>query len=255
MAQQDDGHVTAEAYEIVGQDRPGRWLVSCDHATNIVPPWVGGGSLGISAADMNRHIAHDVGAAGLARELALRLDSPAVLSRFSRLVIDPNRGADDPTLLMKLYDGTVIPANRHAGAEELERRMERLYRPYHAAYAALAARRPDTVICAVHSFTPQLQGRPSRPWQVGILYSHRDTRLARPLIDRLRAEPGLCIGDNQPYLGHLDGDAIDRHALTPGRPNVLVELRNDLIGTAAEQAAWAARLAPILEEVLAASGL
>lgn len=255
MAQQDDGIVTTEACEIQGQDRPGRWLVSCDHATNIVPDWVGGGSLGISAADMARHIAHDVGAAGLARDLALRLDSPAILSRFSRLVIDPNRGEDDPTLLMKLYDGTVIPANRHAGPEELARRMERLYRPYHAAYAALAARRADTVICAVHSFTPQLQGRPPRPWQVGVLYSHRDTRLAGALIDRLRAEPGLCIGDNQPYLGHLDGDAIDRHALTPGRPNVLIELRNDLIATPADQAAWAARLAPILQEVLAASGL
>jgi predicted N-formylglutamate amidohydrolase len=255
MAQQDDGHVTAEAYEILGHDRPGRWLVSCDHATNIVPGWIGGGSLGISAADMARHIAHDVGAAGLARELALRLDSPAILSRFSRLVIDPNRGEDDPTLLMKLYDGTVIPANRHAGPEEVQHRMERLYRPYHAAYAALAARRADTVICAVHSFTPQLQGRPPRPWQVGVLYSHRDTRLAGALIDRLRAEPGLCIGDNQPYLGHLDGDAIDRHALTPGRPNVLIELRNDLIGTGAEQAAWAARLAPILTEVLDASNL
>jgi len=255
MAQTDDKDVTAEAYQAVGTGRPGRWLVTCDHATNIVPDWVGGGSLGISGADMARHIAYDVGAAGLARALAERLDSPAILSRFSRLVIDPNRGADDPTLLMKLYDGTVIPANRHAGAEELERRMARLYRPYHEAYAALAARRPDTVICSVHSFTPQLNGRPPRPWQVGILYSPRDARLARPLIDRLRAEPDLCIGENQPYLGHLEGDAIDRHALTPGRPNVLIELRNDLIRETADQAAWAARLAPILEEVLAASGL
>ena len=255
MTDEDDRSVTEDACEIAGANRPGRWLVTCDHATNIVPGWVNGGSLGISASDMNRHIAYDVGAAGLARALAERLGSPAILSCFSRLVIDPNRGEDDPTILMKLYDGTVIPANRHAGPEETERRLARLYRPYHDAYAALAARRPDTVICAVHSFTPQLRGRPPRPWQVGVLYSHRDARLARRLIDRLRAEPDLCIGDNQPYLGHLDGDAIDRHALTPGRPNVLIELRNDLIGTAAQQADWAARLAPILEEVLAASGL
>lgn len=247
--------MTEAAFEVRGEARPGRWLVTCDHATNRVPGWVGGGDLGIAAADMARHIAFDVGAAGLARALADRLDSPAILSDFSRLVIDPNRGEDDPTLVMKLYDGTVIPANRHAGAEEVARRLDRLYRPYHAALGRLAARRADTVICAVHSFTPRLCGRPPRPWQVGVLYSHRDARLAKPLIARLRAEPDLCVGDNEPYLGHLDGDAIDRHALGPGRPNVLIEVRNDLIGTDGAQADWAARLAPMLEAVLAETGL
>ena len=243
--------MTEQAFEVVGEGRPGRWLVTCDHATNRV----GGGDLGIAPADMARHIAFDIGAAGLARALADRLDSPAILSDFSRLVIDPNRGEDDPTLLMKLYDGTVIPANRHAGPEELACRLDRLYRPYHDALAALAARRADTVICAVHSFTPRLNGRPPRPWQVGVLYSHRDERLAKPLIARLNAEPDLCVGDNQPYLGHLDGDAIDRHALGPGRPNVLIELRNDLIGTPEAQHRWAARLAPMLAAVLADTGL
>ncbi|MCV2867135.1 N-formylglutamate amidohydrolase [Defluviimonas sp. WL0002] len=246
--------MTFQPFDILGRDRPSRWLVTCDHATNAVPEWVGGGSLGICAADMERHIAYDVGAAGLTRALAESLGAPAILSTFSRLVIDPNRGEDDPTLLMKLYDGTIIPANRHAGPDELGRRLEACYRPYHAAYADLAARRPDTVICAVHSFTPRLNGRASRPWEVGVLYSHLDDRLALPLIDRLRAE-GYVTGDNEPYSGHLDGDAIDRHALRHGRPNVLIEVRNDLIRDAAGQTLWAARLAPILEEVLAASGL
>ncbi len=238
-----------------GETRPSRWLVTCDHASNTVPPFVNGGTLGLSPADMARHIAYDVGGAGLSRVLAARLDAPAILSTFSRLVIDPNRGADDPTLLMKLYDGTIIPGNRHADAAELARRKTALYDPYHEAYARLAARRPDTVVCAVHSFTPRLAGRAPRPWQIGILYSHRDTRLALPLIARLRAEPDLIVGDNEPYSGHLDGDAIDRHALTPGRPNVLIELRHDLIALEADQIAWADRLAPILAEVLDASGL
>lgn len=246
--------MTKEPFTIVGPDRPARWLVTCDHATNLVPDCVGGGSLGIAAADMARHIAYDVGAAGLARRLADRLDAPAILSDFSRLVIDPNRGEDDPTLIMKLYDGTVIPANRRIDATEAERRLNSLYRPYHAAYAALAARRADRVICAVHSFTPRLNGRGPRPWHVGILYSHRDTRLALPLIARLRAE-GIATGDNEPYSGHLDGDAIDRHALRPGRPNVLIELRNDLIAAEDGQIAWADRLAPILDETLAATDL
>lgn len=238
------------AFHIDGKARPGRWLITCDHASNHVPDWIGGGSLGIGPADMARHIAWDVGAAGLALALGERLDSPVILSDFSRLVIDPNRGEDDPTLVMQLYDGTIIPANRHAGPEEVERRLDRLYRPYHAAYARLAALRPDRVIVAIHSFTPCLKGRGPRPWHVGVLYSHLDERFSRPLIARLQAETDLCIGDNEPYSGHLPGDAIDRHALRLGRHNTLIELRNDLIGTGAQQAHWAARLAPILTEVM-----
>ena len=247
--------VRGDAHEIEGEARAGRWLLTCDHASNAVPDWVAGGDLGISAEDMARHIAWDVGAAGLARALSARLGGPAILSTFSRLVIDANRGEDDPTLVMKLYDGTIIPANRHAGADEVARRLERLYRPYHDALERLAARRADTVICAVHSYTPCLRGRAPRPWHVGILYSHRDTRLALPLLARLRAERDLCVGDNEPYAGHLEGDSIDLHALGPGRPNVLVEVRNDLIADLGGQLAWADRLAPILAAALADSGL
>lgn len=243
-----------EAYEIVGEDRPGRWLVTCDHATNRVPGWVAGGDLGIAPADIGRHIAYDVGAAGVTRALAAALNAPAILSDFSRLVIDPNRGEDDPTLVMKLYDGTIIPANRHAGPAAVEERLARLYRPYHAALARLAARRADTVIVAIHSFTPCLKGRAPRPWQVGVLHSHLDSRLSRALIARLRAEGDLCVGDNEPYLGHLPGDSIDRHALRPGRQNTLIELRNDLIGGPEAQAAWAARLAPLLVGALKDAG-
>lgn len=239
------------AFSISGENRPGRWLVTCDHATNRVPDDLGG-TLGISDADMARHIAYDVGAAGLARALGAALDSPVICSDFSRLVIDPNRGEQDPTLVMKLYDGTIIPANRHVDAAETERRLDALYRPYHAAYARLAARRPDTVILAIHSFTPCLKGRPPRPWHVGVLYAGQDARFSRPLIARLEAEADLCIGDNEPYAGYLPGDAIDMHALQPGRHNTLIELRNDLIGTEAAQQAWALRLAPILQDVLTA---
>ncbi|WP_054300748.1 N-formylglutamate amidohydrolase [Gemmobacter sp. LW-1] len=245
--------MTVQPYSIEGATRPGRWLITCDHATNRVPQDICCGDLGIAPEDMARHIAYDVGAAGLARALGLALDSPVICSDFSRLVIDPNRGEDDPTLVMKLYDGTIIPANRPVGAAEVERRLDTLYRPYHDALEALAARRDDTVLLAIHSFTPCLRGRAPRPWQVGVLYSHLDDRLSRPLIDRLKAEPDLCIGDNEPYSGHLPGDSVDRHALQPGRHNTLIELRNDLIGTAEAQEYWAARLAPILSAVL--SGL
>ncbi|MDP2085381.1 MAG: N-formylglutamate amidohydrolase [Gemmobacter sp.] len=244
--------MTELPYQIIGENRPGRWLVTCDHASNRVPDWVAGGDLGIAPEDMARHIAYDIGAAGLAAALAGELDCPCLLSDFSRLVIDPNRGEGDPTLVMKLYDGTIIPANRHAGAAETDRRLEALYRPYHAAYARLAARRPDTVIVAIHSFTPCLKGRAPRPWHVGVLYSHLDDRLSRAVLRLLAGEADICTGDNEPYSGHLPGDAIDRHALQHGRHNTLIEVRNDLIATPAAQAAWAARLAPIVAAATAA---
>ena len=116
------GNMTQPSFHIDGAKRAGRWLFTCDHATNRVPDWIGGGDLGLHPSDMERHIAFDIGAAAVTRKLAGAMDSPAVLSNFSRLVIDPNRGEDDPTLLMQLYDGTIIPANRHADAAERERR-------------------------------------------------------------------------------------------------------------------------------------
>lgn len=243
----------ASSYNVEGDLRPGRWLVTCDHATNHVPDWINAGDLGLDPADMERHIAFDIGAAGVTRKLAKLLDSPAILSDFSRLVIDPNRGEDDPTLLMKLYDGTIIPANRHADAAEREKRLDALHRPYHAAYGRLVNRRHDTVVCAVHSFTPQLKGRPPRPWEIGILYAS-DDRLAQPFMAACR-DMGWCVGDNEPYTGHLPGDSIDQHALRDSRPNVLIELRNDLIADDTGQSLWAERLAPILTDVLARSGL
>lgn len=249
------GRMNDNPYHIHGQNRPSRWLISSDHASNHVPSWVNGGDLGLPSADMQRHIAFDPGAAGVALALGEALDGPVILSNFSRLVIDPNRGEDDPTLVMKLYDGTIIPANRHADDAEIEKRLTRLHRPYHNAYQTLADEHPNRVIASVHSFTPQMRDRPPRPWQIGVLYSRLDTRLALPFIDRLRAENDLSVGDNQPYYGHFPGDALERHAFTPGRPNILIEIRNDLIQTDADQRAWAQRLAPMMQDVLAASNL
>ncbi len=245
--------MTDTVFTIEGQNRPGRWLVACDHATNHIPGWVHGGDLGLSPGDMKRHIAYDIGAAGVTRKLSALLDSPAILSGFSRLVVDPNRGEDDPTIMMRLYDGTIIPGNKHADRAEIETRLARLYRPYHAAYAALAHGISKPIICAVHSFTPRLQGRHPRPWEVGVLYAD-DDRLALPFMAACRSQ-GWCVGDNQPYAGHLPGDAVDRHALQHGRPNLLLELRQDLIADEAGQTLWAERLAPILAQTLAATGL
>jgi predicted N-formylglutamate amidohydrolase len=238
-----------EAFHIEGAARKSRWVITCDHASNRVPPEVAGGDLGLPPEDMARHIAYDPGAAGVTRALAEALGAPAIHADFSRLVIDPNRAEDDPTLLMKIYDGSIIPANRHADAAEIERRLALFHRPYHAALSGLIAARPDPVVVAIHSFTRAFVGRPPRPWHVGVLYSG-DTRLAYPLIARLQAEGDLCVGDNQPYSGHLPGDSMDRHGVRPGRPHVLIEVRNDLIETPEAQAAWGRRLARVLDAAL-----
>ncbi|MTH77623.1 N-formylglutamate amidohydrolase [Paracoccus aestuariivivens] len=246
--------MTAAAFTTIGPTRPSRWLLTCDHASNRVPDWIDGGNLGIAPEDMARHIAYDVGAAALTRALAERLDAPAILSNFSRLVIDPNRGEDDPTLLMRIYDGTVIPANRHMDAAERERRLNLLYRPYHTAYADLADSHPHRAICAIHSFTRQLRGRARRPWAIGVLYSHRDERLGPALVRESRAREWIT-GDNEPYSGHLDGDSIDRHALAHGRPNLLIEICNDLIENETGQQLWADRLAEVLTGFLDRCGV
>ncbi len=236
--------MTDDAYEILDRDAASPFLITCDHATNHVPDAVGG-TLGLPASEMARHIAYDIGAAGVTRALAETLGARAILARFSRLVIDPNRGADDPTLIMQVYDHTVVPGNRDLGAAERKTRLDRYYRPYHAALEDQAAR-PGTVIVAVHSFTPRLKSRAPRPWHIGVLISE-DGRFSDPLIARLQAEPDLNVGINEPYAGVLKGDSIDQHAVGPGRPSVLLELRQDLIETPEDQRAWGERLAPILE--------
>jgi predicted N-formylglutamate amidohydrolase len=179
------------------------------------------------------------------RHLARLLDAPAVLSTFSRLVIDPNRADDDPTQIMRLYDGTIIPANRHLTEEEAVFRRKTYHHPYHEQIARIVEKDPQAPYIAVHSFGPKLNGRAPRPWHIGFLHSG-DRRLSDPVIRILSEDPQLCVGDNQPYSGHLPGDSVYRHALLNGRPNLLIELRHDLIRTEEQQEAWAERLAPVL---------
>ncbi len=222
-------------------------LILCDHASNAVPPDLG--DLGLPETEFKRHIAYDIGAAAVTRSLARRLDAPAILTRFSRLIIDPNRGRDDPTLVMRLSDGAVVPGNARVDEAEVQRRIARFYDPYDAAisaaiHKAMAAGHPP-VIVTVHSFTPIWRGWP-RPWHVGILWD-ADDRFARPLIDGLMAEEGLVVGDNEPYDGALAGDTVDRHATIRGLANALIEIRQDLIAAQEGAEEWAERFARLLE--------
>jgi predicted N-formylglutamate amidohydrolase len=222
-------------------------LLLCDHASNAVPPDLG--DLGLPESQFQRHIAYDIGAAAVTRFLAKRLDAPALLTQFSRLIIDPNRGRDDPTLVMRLSDGAVVPGNARVDEAEVQRRIARFYDPYDAAisdaiHKAMAAGHPP-VIVTVHSYTPVWRGWP-RPWHVGILWD-ADDRFAKPLLQGLMAEEGLVVGDNEPYDGALAGDTIDRHATIRGLANALIEIRQDLIASDEGAEEWAERFARLLK--------
>lgn len=246
--------MTYQPFHIHGSGRRSSWVITCDHASNCVPQAIGGGSLGLAPGDMDRHIAYDIGAAGVARALADHLNATAILSNFSRLVIDPNRGEDDPTLVMQLYDGSLVPGNLAADSAEIERRLDAYYRPYHSAVARAVAGETAPILVAVHSFTPQLKARAPRPWHVTVLHTP-DTRLADPLLAAFEAEGDLVVARNEPYTGVLKGDSIDRHATSAGHPNALVEIRNDLIETEDAQLEWAERLARCLDAARIAANL
>lgn len=234
------------AFEILPGDASAGLILIADHASNHVPADLAG--LGLPAAEFLRHIAWDIGVEPLTRALSARLGVPAVLSRFSRLVIDPNRGDDDPTLVMRLSDGAVVPGNARIDAAERQTRIERFWRPYDAAITAtidagFAAGRPP-MLFSLHSFTPIWRGVP-RPWHCGVLWDC-DPRLPEFLLTRLRADPALVVGDNEPYDGALDGDTMNRHGTRRGLAHAILEIRQDLLADAAAVEGWADRLEPIL---------
>ena len=223
-------------------------VLVCDHASNEIPPGIA--PLGLPPQDMARHIAYDVGARDVTLGLADALGGRAVLSRFSRLVIDPNRGEDDPTLVMRLNDGSVIEGNRGVDAAEIARRLEMLHRPYHAEIErALDAAGDEAVLVSMHSFTPQFRGRPFRPWQIALLWD-QDDRLVAPLLNLLRIETEYTVGDNEPYSGKLAGDCMWMHGTQRGIPHVLIEIRNDLISDPDGIAEWVELLAPLLRAAI-----
>lgn len=239
-----------EAFERINGDWSKGLLLLADHAGRAVPSDYA--DLGLTAAEFDRHIAFDIGAANVTRGLAAALDAPAVLCPFSRLLVDPNRGDDDPTLIRQLYDGTVIPGNYPMSPEERERRLERFYRPYHAAVSeAVEKVKRDSgmapFLFSVHSFTPTMQGQ-ERPWHVGILWD-KDDRVARPLIEMLAADPALCVGDNEPYEGALRGDTLYQNGTVNGFAHALIEIRQDLLATEAGCIDWIQKLVPILEQL------
>ncbi len=230
-------------------------ILVCDHATNIVPPEYA--DLGLSKDQLSRHIAYDIGVDGVIRHLSQLMNVPAVLSKFSRLLIDPNRGRDDPTLVMRISDGAIVPGNAAIDQDEIDHRMRTYYEPYDAAVGEAIERCLELgivpALISIHSFTPSWRGTP-RPWHAGVLWDS-DARLALPFLEALRQQGDLVVGDNEPYSGELRGDMMNRHGTQRGIAHALLEIRQDLIADEAGIREWAQRLADILPPLVAEENL
>ncbi len=243
--------LVTDSYEVVPGRLDAGLLLLCDHAENTIPHEYG--TLGMPETELVRHIAYDIGAASVTRQVARILGAPAIMTRFSRLLIDPNRGLDDPTLIMRISDGAVVPGNRHLDADERDRRVERYYAPYHQRVDGLiedcvAAGLPP-VLLSIHSFTDNWKGV-ARPWHAAILWD-RDYRFSVPLLEALRSDPAIVVGENEPYDGKLAGDCMWQHGTRRGLAHTIIEVRQDLICTPEGQREWAQRLADAVKAVFA----
>lgn len=223
------------------------FVLVCEHASNHIPKRYAG--LGLQAADLQRHIAWDIGAAALSRRLSALLDAPLILSGASRLLIDCNRPPGVPSSIPLVSEATIIPGNQGLTVGEAAARREAFFDPFQDAVTKLLDARQDagvpTAILGIHSFTPVFLSA-ARPWQAGVLYLRAAAFGAR-LRDALREDPALTIGDNEPYQVNLAEDyTVPVHGDARGIPAALVEVRQDLLGSEAGIEDWARRLAAIL---------
>jgi predicted N-formylglutamate amidohydrolase len=235
------------------------FLFTCDHYGRLLPKRLG--DLGVAEGELGRHIAWDIGIAGVAEQLSDRLDAHLIAQRYSRLVIDCNRPPNVASSIPVVSETTAIPGNGKLAEQAAAARRREIFDPYHYRIdAIIGARLRDkrpTVLVSLHSFTPVYAGV-ARPWHIGTLY-HRDTTLPPLLLQALRAEPGLVVGDNEPYaVSDVTDYTIPVHGEARGLFNSGIEIRQDLIADPAGQAQWADRLARILgriETTLRAAGL
>jgi predicted N-formylglutamate amidohydrolase len=223
------------------------FLLVADHAGNLTPRELGG--LGVAEAELQRHIAWDIGVAGLGRLLADALDATLIQQNYSRLVIDCNRPLDAESSIPDISENTAVPGNTGLNDASRTARALEIFRPYHDCIEAELDRRRQagraTVLIALHSFTPVFKGA-KRPWHAGVLYN-RDARFARCLMALLRAEKQFTVGDNAPYtMSEATDYTIPVHAERRGLHHVLIEVRQDLIADEADQRQWALRLARLL---------
>jgi predicted N-formylglutamate amidohydrolase len=232
---------------VLRPDGSAEFVLAADHAGRLIPRALG--TLGIPESELTRHIAWDIGIAGVTETMSARLDATAVLQTYSRLVIDCNRAPGHPTSIPTISELTPIPGNENLSSGDRAARRRTVFDPYHAAITELldarAAAGRRTVLVAMHSFTPVFKGVLRRV-EVGVLF-HHETALSRLMLDLLRAEGDLVVGANEPYAITDDSDyTVPVHGEGRGLEHVEIEIRQDLIADAVAQTAWAERMARLL---------
>lgn len=239
------------AFEIINPDGDPRFLFLCDHASNTLPERYG--TLGLGERELGRHIAWDIGAGAVTRHLSMALGAPGVLALYSRLLIDLNREPLDPTLIMQISDGAIIPGNRTIDHRERQYRLTHFFEPYHGAVEAEIDRALASghvpLLVSIHSFTERWKAF-ERPWHIGLLWD-RDDRVFAPLKAILERNGDIVVGDNQPYSGELKGDCLYTHGTLRGLPHILVEIRQDLVSAPEGVEKWAGILEAGLRDLMA----
>lgn len=243
---------SADAPPVVEQNPHGRspFLLTSDHFGRAIPKRLG--DLGLSESELTRHIAWDIGIAGVARALSEQLDAHLIAQRYSRLVIDCNRPFASPGSIPLISEATTVPGNEGLTREAIAARRREVFDPYHRHISDVIDRRSrdglPTVLLSLHSFTPVYAGI-KRPWHVGTLYQGSN-RLPPLLLSALRAQGDLVVGDNEPYAVSNETDyTIPVHGEARGLMNTGVEIRQDLISDVAGEAQWAERLATVFAEI------
>ena len=237
-------------YGVINPDGSSDLLLLCEHALPRIPRRLA--HLGLTRTERLRHIGWDIGALALAREVSDQMDAALFHTSYSRLVVDCNRPLNSPSLMPEVSEITAIPGNTGLNVEDRAQRLDTLFNPFQAAVNRRldlrAAAGQATFVVGIHSFTPAYKGV-SRPWHAGILYAGAG-KFAGRLIQVLAQEDGLVIGDNEPYRIDRDDYTVPVHGDARGLPAVLIEVRHDLISTAAGVQEWGERLARCLHEVL-----
>jgi predicted N-formylglutamate amidohydrolase len=236
---------------VINRAGRGPIVLLCEHASRDIPSAYAG--LGLGSNDLARHIAWDIGALGLSVHLSSMLDAPLAHATYSRLLLDLNRTPEAHDSIVVESEGTKVPGNIAMDPEQRELRRQRIYEPFHAEVDALLDHRVSTglstAVVSIHSFTPRYHGV-DRPWHVGVI-ARQDRRLAEGLLQALRAETGLCVGDNEPY-GPQDGvyHSLSRHGEQRGLAGAMIEVRQDLLDDDASRLRWAQTLRRCLESAL-----
>ena len=243
---------TADVPPVYERNATGRspFLITCDHYGRLIPRVLG--DLGLPESELTRHIAWDIGIAGVAEQLSDHLGAHLIAQRYSRLVIDCNRAPRIASSIPMISEATTVPGNEGLARDAIAARRTQIFDPYHRRIGEIIDNRLHaglpTVLVSVHSFTPIYAGIP-RPWHIGTLY-HRDTTLPPLLLKALRNEGDLVVGDNEPYAVGDDTDyTIPVHGEKRGLMNTGIEIRQDLISDQAGETAWADRLARIFVEI------